>query len=64
MLKQAYKRSIEFRNIYKNVLKQKVQSQFLEWKQMVNELKIEVFNTVTNSLDHHLSNILIKYHEK
>ncbi len=60
MLEQAYKLSIEYRNIYKNVLKEKVQSQFLEWKQMVNELKIEDFNTVTNSLEHHLSNILIK----
>ena len=58
MLKQAYKLSIEFRNIYKNVSKQKAQSQFLEWKQMVNELKIEEFNTVTNSLEHHLPNIL------
>ena len=58
ILKQAYKLTIEFRNIYKNTSKPKAQSQFLEWKQKVNELKIEEFNTIINSLEHHLPNIL------
>jgi transposase len=58
LLKQAYKLTIEFRNIYKNVSKEKAQGHFLHWKQNVNELKIEEFNTVTNSLEHHLPNIL------
>lgn len=58
LLKQAYKLTTEFRNIYKNASKEKAQGQFLDWKQKVNELKIEEFNTVINSLEHHLPNIL------
>jgi len=58
LLKQAYKLTIEFRNIYKNVSKEKAQGHFLDWKHKVNELKIEEFNTVINSLEHHLPNIL------
>lgn len=55
---QAYKLSVQFRNIYKNQSKHKAQVQFMEWKQLINKLKIEEFNTVTNSLEHHLPNIL------
>jgi transposase len=58
LLKQAYNLTIEFRNIYKNASKEKAQDHFLDWKHKVNELKIEEFNTVTNSLEHHLPNIL------
>ena len=58
LLKQAYQLTIDFRNIYKNMSKQNAQSQFLEWKEKVSELKIEEFNTLTNSLEHHLPNIL------
>lgn len=58
ILMQAYQLSVLFRNIYKNQSKQNARSQFMEWKQKVNESGVEEFNTVTNSLEHHLSNIL------
>lgn len=58
ILHHAYQLSTEFRNIYKNLSKEKAQNQFLEWKLKVSSLKIEEFNTVTNSLEHHLPNIL------
>jgi transposase len=58
LLKQAYQFTITFRNIYKNLSKEKALMQFKEWKKQVMEAKIEVFNTVVNSIEHHLDNIL------
>jgi len=58
LLMQAYKLSITFRSIYKNVSKEKALTQFLKWKQDVAESKIEEFNTALNSIEYHLDNIL------
>ena len=58
LLKIAYEFIISFRNIYKNTSKEKALTQFYEWKTKVENSKIEKFNTVVNSLEHHLDNIL------
>jgi transposase len=58
LLKTAYEFTISFRNIYKNTSKEKALAQFYEWKAKVENSKIEKFNTVVNSLDYHLENIL------
>ena len=57
-IKQAYDLSISFRNIYENKSKEKASLQFMEWKKRVDSFKIEEFNTVVNSLEYHLDNIL------
>ena len=57
-IKLAYYLSLSFRNIYENKSKQDAFNQFMEWKNKVIKLKIEEFNTVVNSLEYHLDNIL------
>jgi len=58
LLKTAYKLTLEFRAIYKNIFKIKALEQFNEWKTKVVDSTIEEFNTVVNSLEYHLDNIL------
>ena len=57
-LKQAYKLTLGFRNIYKNSSKEKAVSQFMEWKQKVIETQIDEFNSAVNSIEYHFENIL------
>lgn len=57
-LHSIYKLTIEFRRIYQNKSKEKALQQFEEWKQKVVALKIAEFNTVINSIEYHLENIL------
>jgi transposase len=57
-LKQAYTLTIAFRNIYKNLSKEKAISQFIDWKQDVIESQIDEFNTAVNSIEYHFENIL------
>jgi len=57
-LNAAYKSTLCFRNIYKNSSKIKALTQFNEWKENVTAMKIDEFNTVVNSLEYHLDNIL------
>lgn len=57
-LKAVYKLTLSFRNIYKNISKSKALTQFNEWKEKVKAMKIDEFNTVVNSLEYHLDNIL------
>jgi transposase len=58
ILESAYKLTLAFRNIYRNTSKMKALSAFNEWKQKVIDVKIDEFNTVINSLEYHLDNIL------
>jgi len=57
-LQTAYKFALQFRAIYKNTVKSTALEQFQKWKDKVEKSKIEEFNTVLNSLEHHLDNIL------
>lgn len=58
LLKTAYKLTLEFRAIYKTSSKTKALEQFDEWKKKIVESCIEEFNTVVNSLEYHIDNIL------
>jgi len=58
ILKLVYKLTLSFRNIYKNFSKSYAFDQFNEWKQKVIETKIDEFNTVVNSIEYHLDDIL------
>lgn len=58
LLKKAYKLVESFRTIYKLDNKEDAIIRFNDWKQKVGALKIDEFNTVINSLEHHLNNIL------
>ena len=57
-LQAAYELTLCFRNIYKNTDKATALTQFNRWKEKVAATKIEEFNTVVNSLEYHLENIL------
>jgi transposase len=57
-LKSAYKLTLSFRNIYKNTSKTEALNQFNNWKEKVIAMKIDKFNTVVNSIEYHLENIL------
>lgn len=58
LLKKAYKLSLTFRNIYKCMSREKALAQFKDWKKQVIDSKIDEFNTVVNSIECHLENIL------
>ena len=58
LLKSAYELTLCFRNIYQNTDKATALIQFKEWKEKVKTTKLEEFNTVVNSLEYHLENIL------
>lgn len=58
LLKKAYKLVESFRTIYKMARREDALVKFNEWKQKVRELKIDEFNTVIYSLEHHITNIL------
>lgn len=57
-LKVVYKLTLSFRSIYRNTSKADALEQFKEWKERVIALKIDEFNTVVNSIEYHLDNIL------
>jgi transposase len=57
-LKSAYKLTLSFRSIYKNTSKTEALIQFNNWKEKVIAMKIDKFNTVVNSIEYHLDNIL------
>lgn len=57
-LEQAYKLTLSFRSIYKNTSKDKALTQFNQWKETVQQAKIDKFNTALNSVEYHLDNIL------
>lgn len=58
VLKTAYHLTLQFRAIYENKSKIKALELFNEWKQKIEMSKIEEFNTVVNSLEYHLEDIL------
>lgn len=58
VLKQAYHLTLSFRNFYKCLSKQKAILHFKDWKQKVVASSLDEFNTVVNSLEYHLDNIL------
>ena len=58
ILKAAYELTLNFRSIYKNKEKTMALTQFNQWKERVTATKIEEFNTVVNSIEYHLENIL------
>ena len=57
-LHQAYKHTLEFRNIYEQTSKELAKEQFLNWIEKTKLLKLNDFNTAANSLKYHLETIL------
>ena len=55
---QAYKHTLEFRNIYENSDKMTAREKFIKWMEATKELEMNVFNTATNSLKYHMDTIL------
>lgn len=58
LLEKIYKLTISFRNIYKNTSKINALDKLADWREQVEKLKIKEFNTVINTIDNHLENIL------
>ena len=57
-LKVAYKLTLSFRSIYKTIYKEDARKKFIHWKHKVLDTKIEEFNTVVNSLEYYIDDIL------
>ena len=58
LLQKAYKLIESFRTIFQLQYKEDARARFNQWKQKIIELKIDEFNSVVNSIEHHLDNIL------
>lgn len=58
LLHQAYKHTMEFRNIYEETSREIAKEKILKWIEKTKLLKINEFNSVANSLHHHLETIL------
>jgi len=57
-LHQAYKHTLEFRNIYEQTSKEIAKEQILKWIEKTKLLNLNDFNTAANSLKYHLETIL------
>nr|WP_166763716.1 transposase [Flavobacterium psychrophilum] len=58
LLHQAYKHTLEFRNIYEETSKEIAREKMTNWVQKTKQLNMTVFNTAANSLNYHLETIL------
>ena len=58
LLEQAYKHVLEFRSIYETQDKRKAVKLFIDWINKTEELGIENFNTVANTIKNNFDNIL------
>ena len=58
IIEQAYKLTLEFRNIYENTTKTIAEERLLIWMDKVKQSAIQEFNTVMNSINYHKENIL------
>lgn len=58
LLHQAYKHTLEFRNIYEETSRVLAKEKILNWIEKTKQLEITVFNTAANSLKYHLETIL------
>ena len=58
LLHQAYKHTLEFRNIYEQSSKEIAKEQIINWIEKTKLLKLNDFNTAANSLKYHLETIL------
>lgn len=63
-LNAAYKLTLAFRSIYKTINKEDAKRKFIRWKQKVIDTKIEEFNTVVNSLEYYIDDILNFFNNK
>jgi len=57
-LETAYQHIMDFRNIYENNNITRAKEMFLKWIKDTLNLKVKEFNTVANSLQYHMDNIL------
>jgi transposase len=57
-LKTAYNHVLEFRNIYELISKAQAEQRFMQWIDKTFRLKIKEFNTVANTVNYNLENIL------
>jgi transposase len=58
LLHQAYKHTLEFRNIYEETSRAVAKEKITNWINKTKLLNMTVFNTVTNSINYHLETIL------
>ena len=58
LLHEAYKHTLEFRNIYEETSRELAKEKILNWIEKTKLLEMTVFNTAANSLKYHLETIL------
>jgi len=58
ILREAYRKTLKFRSIYEQKCMVKAKSRFNKWIHEIKQFKQDEFNSVANSIQYHLSNIL------
>ena len=58
LLHQAYKHTMEFRNIYELTIREDAKQKVLDWIAKTKLVQLTIFNTVANSLNYHLETIV------
>jgi transposase len=58
LLHEAYKHTLEFRNIYEETSRELAKEKILNWIEKTKLLEMTIFNTAANSLKFHLETIL------
>ena len=58
LLHEAYKHTLEFRNIYEETSRELAKEKILNWIEKTKLLEMTIFNTAANSLKYHLETIL------
>jgi len=58
VLREMYKLTLQFRNIYNSTHKFNAVRQLNEWKEKVIKLQVDEFNALVYSIDYHFDNIL------
>ena len=58
LLKKAYEHIMEFRNVYEETIKHKAETRFRQWIDKTKLISIDVFNSVSNTIQSNFDNIL------
>lgn len=64
VIDQAYKLCMEFRAIYENTNRMIAKDKLIQWMKKVKQTTMEEFNTVMNSINYHMENILNYFNHK
>ena len=63
-LKKAYEHIMEFRNVYEEQIKSTAKTKLIRWLEKTNSLNINVFNSVSNTIQNNFDNIMAFFNNR